>query len=257
MTQQLSAIAAISVPERDSVVTASLGRRLTLWLPLGMLAAYLLGMLAMPRPKGLWFTFTLSELGVIELGTAALYLAASATALLLAIKARSAPVSCRMLYLLVAAVALFICLEEANYGQFIYDSKTGQWFSEDIKENETNLHKLAEHKPARRMNLVATLGFPLWCLALPLVGARRRWWTRSHWSAYLLPRLELALIALLAQAMSWLDDFYFDLLKRPKGENYWARATEFKELYWALGAFLLMQLLWRRNAGLRKAASQA
>lgn len=214
-----------------------------------MLSAYLLGMLLVPSPSKLWRILIFSELGIIELGTAGLYLATCVLALLVGLRLRGVPARYRGMFIFVAAVALFICLEETNYGQYFFDTEGSDWYSKHAKKKEINLHKMAGHMPARRMNAMASIAFPTWCLGLPLLGTwRKTWWSRGHWSTYILPRLELALIVVLAQAMGWLDDLFRQCGWRM---NVWARASEFKELYWSLAAFLMAALLWRRLRYLR------
>ena len=78
---------------------------------------------------------------------------------------------------------------------------------------------------------MATFGFPAVCVVLPLVGLKRRWFNSGHWAFYLLPQKELMLMTILAQIASWFDDIY-SVLALPLSA--WARATEFKELYWGL-----------------------
>ncbi len=231
--------------DHDGRAALPAGRLLSWWIPLGLLAAYLLGMMLMPNPSGLWWVVTHSELGVIELGTAALYLLASVLAVRLAWRFRGElRRRYRALYVLFAAAALFVCLEEINYGQYLLGFGTPDWFMEHSTKGEMNLHNLAGNVPARRLNLLATLAFPLWCIVLPLVGRlNRSWWSPGHWSGYLLPRTELALVVVLAQGMSWLDDL-FALCGWEM--NVWARASEFKELYWGLGAAMLPILVGRR-----------
>jgi hypothetical protein len=210
-----------------------------------MLAAYVAGMVLMPVPEGNWYKYTLSELGVIELGTAALYLGAAVVALLLVVRQSRAGRVYRAMYLLVALGAVFIFLEEINYGQYLLGFETPDYFMDHSSKEEFNLHNLFGNKPARRLNTLATIGFPLWCVALPLIGRwRGNWWTTDHWSSYLVPRMELATTVILAQLMSWVDDVYDWFPSLP--ENAWSRASEFKELYWSLAALLMMVLLWRR-----------
>ncbi|MFW6155532.1 MAG: hypothetical protein ACOC95_09980 [Planctomycetota bacterium] len=196
-----------------------------------------------------------SELGIIELGTAALYLVGAALALHMVVRYRRwAPRRYLALYVLASLMAVFVCLEEINYGQHLIGFETPELLREHSTKAEFNLHNLAGNVPARRLNLLGTLGFALWCLVLPIVGHYRRWWWPGRPSWFLLPRFELALVAMVAQSMSWLDDL-FALCGWPP--NTWSRATEFKELYWSLGWVLLVLVVRGRLEARRRALAEA
>lgn len=283
-------------------------RPLTVWLPLAMLFAYLLGMFLIPRVPwqvpfghGQCRCLIHSELGLIENLTALLFLISAIMAFRLAWKLRRQAERLYLIcYLLFAAAAIVVCLEEINYGQFYFGFETPKTVrnrstqyrsvvpgaASDIDDADVemedlafNLHNLAGNKPARRLNLVATVGFPVWCILLPLLACKLRpgrCRRGGHWTRYLLPGLQLTLIVILAQSMSWLDDAYEGLLSisqwwssldqadrsglpavlmphldaildhLQRDDNHWYRATEFKELYWSLTAVLYMLILSRR-----------
>ncbi len=221
------------------------------WLPLIASAAYLLGMAALPEPPKCISTLVLSELGVIEIGTAVLFLLAAIMGAVLFIRSRRiAPTRYRAVYIILVLGGLFIAGEETNYGQFIYDFHTGEWFTKQPPV-EFNLHKLYGHKPARRLNTVATFGFPVVCIVLPIMGGRYRWYRRGRWGYFLLPGKELIAVTAMAQLLTWLDDIY---LAFTSDFNAWARASEFKELYWGYIVLMYSLILLRRLKADFKAA---
>lgn len=222
-------------------------------LPLSMFFAYILGMLIYPNPSPIFCRFVLSELGIIENATAAFFMVAAIFGLILFFKSKNlAPKSIRFIYIILFIGGTFVALEETNYGQFYYNYRTGEWFSKG-KVEDFNLHNLAGNMPARRMNLIATLGFPMVCIVLPLIGLKKGWFNPGHWGFYLLPKEELILMAILAQISTWFDDIYI-FLDVPL--NAWARATEFKELYWALILTSYGIILNQRLKSLKKAKDQ-
>ena len=280
-------------------------RPLTLWLPLGLLIAYLLGMILVPEvpwlsplAHGRHQCLVHSELGIIENASALMFLASAILALRLAWKLRRRVRRIYVAaYLVFAIAAMVVCLEEINYGQFflrfetpelvrehstqfrpaIPDDDATEEASDAMEDLAFNLHNLAGNKPARRLNTVATFGFPTWCILLPLVVARfwpRQAWNQGNWTRYLLPGLQLTVIVIIAQAFSWLDDGYVALLQLSESwngqveagavlsapqnwldsmldhlkryDNHWYRASEFKELYWSLGGVVYMLVLSRR-----------
>lgn len=212
--------------------------------PLVVLGAYLLGAVLAPQPGPLLSQLVFSEQGVVELGTALLFLAAGIAALQLGLQRRVVIARVyRGLYLLFAAAAIFVMLEEISYGQHLFFFEPPEWFRTHSSKNEVNLHNLMDNMPARRLNLIATIGFPTVCIALPLIMRRRAQAYRpGHWTYYLLPGTQLILLTVIAQSTSWFDDVavWFDAL------TLWMRATELKELFWSAIALLYIMMIRQR-----------
>jgi hypothetical protein len=225
-------------------------RRLCVWLPLGTLGVYLVGLLAVPKPAGLLWTLVFSERSLIELGTAACFLWAAGVGFALWRRTGEtalpgAPRWVRGWYLLFALAALFVALEEVSYGQHLFGWSCPRWFSARSAKAvpEINFHNLYGHKPAHRLNALATLVFPLCFVVLPLRQLRgRRDYPSASWAWFVLPRRELFLLVALAQAATWFDD----IATLAGSDNYWARATELKELYWSWAALAYALILRTR-----------
>lgn len=225
-----------------------------LGLPLLFWIIYVIGMIFFPNPSQRFYKYMFSELGVIENATALFFLMAGILGLVLFFKSCGlAGKFIRIAYILLFFGGVFITLEEVNYGQFYYNYNTGEWFSGGKVEEEINFHKQWGHKPARRMNTIATVGFPMICIVLPIVGIRKGWFNSGHWGFYLLPEKELMLLPVIAQCCSWFDNIY-KILDIPMSA--WARATEFKELYWGLILLFYGIIIKNRLALLKVAREQ-
>lgn len=189
-------------------------------------------MILIPHPGPRLSRLIFSELGVIELGTAVFYFAAAALVLKLFFELKSHPMgNRRRLCIAMAAVFLFIALEEINYGQFFFDFSTPDTLATHNSKREFNLHNLFKNTPARRLNLIATIGFLTGFVILPFAFPEEK----RNGIFVFLPKRDLILFAVIAQLLSWLDDVcgWMGI------SNPWIRATEFKEFYWSL-----MVLLW-------------
>ncbi|MGH7201251.1 MAG: hypothetical protein ACREJB_11650, partial [Planctomycetaceae bacterium] len=107
-----------------------------------------------------------------------------------------------------------------------------------------NLHNLFDNFLSHRLNAAATVAFPLACIVLPWLATRRKLWDKTgHWVHFLLPRKELVLLVVLAQLATWFDD----VAELAGSDNYWARATELKEMYWALTSLCYVRLMRHRH----------
>ena len=193
-------------------------------------------------PAGAFHRIVLSEQGVIELGTAAFYVAAAALAVALASKARgSVPQGYRVLYILFALAALFVALEELSYGQHLLGWESPEWFAAHNTKRETNLHNLLESKPGRMLYDVGHVIFPIGCIVVPLATMRRRGaYAPGHWSFYLLPRAQLMTVVILAGLLG--------LVRKvaPMEQASIAGLGELVEFYWGLAALLYVGTLWQR-----------
>lgn len=214
-------------------------------MPLAIFCAYLLGWALMPTPSDLVYRWVFSEQGLIEMSTAILFaLAAVGGVGLLCSTSKRMAQKYRFIYGGFALAAIFVALEETSYGQHFFDFPVPEWFARNSTKHEVNFHNLYGNKPARRLNLVATMGFPVVCVLLPLLLLLRCRTYPVGGSAYhLLPRTELIVIVVLAQAATWLDDLS-GLLSLPPSA--WARASEFKEFYWGMTAFFHCNIIRRR-----------
>jgi hypothetical protein len=181
-------------PKRERLAWAA-----RLILPCLGLAFYSVSLAFMPHEMFLW-VFD-SELGPVELGTAACWFAASVLAFWLAVRSRGrAPAAIRALYVLFALGALFAGLEEISYGQHFFGWQSPRWFVEENAQHETNLHNLYGDKPGKALRNLALAGVTAGGIVLPALAM----WTRGAYSPgrfayYLLPRGEL--IPLVAVAL--------------------------------------------------------
>ena len=210
-------------------------------LPLAILGVYLLGMISVPKPTGLLWTLAFSEQSVIELGTAMGFFLAFGVAVRLGCRHHGLP---RVWFAFFAVAALFVALEEISYGQHLFGWQSPEWFkSHSAKETpETNLHNLYGHKPAHLLNAAATVAFPMAFLVFPWLY--RRCFGETAWSRAVMPHWELTLLVVLAQSATWFDD----IARVAGSDNFWARATELKELYWSLTALGYTTIFSERTA---------
>ncbi|WP_142850041.1 hypothetical protein [Telmatospirillum sp. J64-1] len=130
-----------------------------LWLPLGALAITLI-LRAWDEAVYVWWIN--DELGPGENLTAALFFI---SALLAGVMARTL-YRARMPiigggFILLAVAAFFVCGEEMSWGQHLFQWSTPEWVGELNKQNETNLHNMAERaldqKPRAVMAILALL----------------------------------------------------------------------------------------------------
>lgn len=206
-----------------------------------------------------FFTFVASEQGVVELGTAFFFAAASYFALRLCLASKETlPPLYRVLYGLFAAVALFVALEEISYGQHLFRWTSPEFFQEHNQQGEMNLHNLMSSKPSKRLHLAADLGTALGFVLLPLVlivGRRfsgasasalvRKVFADAYspgtWTYYLAPGLQLVGLVVLARVVGW--------LKRVPGAG--VDHNELRELLWSWAAFGYIAVIRHRLHGER------
>jgi hypothetical protein len=149
----------------------------------------------------------------------------------------------RLLFLLFAAVACFVALEETSYGQHIFGWHAPDFFERHSTKHELNLHNLYRDRVSNLLRQVANLSFPICCVVLPLTRLRsQRYFHPGHWSYYLLPKTELIAVVLLAQTMSPLDKLSEWLV----GETMFARSGEVQELYWSVAASIYVCVIRQR-----------
>jgi hypothetical protein len=188
--------------------------------------------------------FLHGEDAAIEMGTAALFLATSCGAIGLVARTRGAvPAIYRTFYVLIALAGVFVGLEEISYGQKLFHWNSPEWFTQHNSKAETNLHNMLGSKPSDHMRALASVGCPLLCVALPLATlARRGLYRPGHWAYYLLPRMELAMLAMVTLALTVLNK-----VPSVKGMAMWTgHLGELKELYWSAAALGYVLILWRR-----------
>jgi hypothetical protein len=210
-------------------------------LPLLGLVAFALGA-ALLTPSAFHWVF-ISELGPVELGTAACFGAASLLAAGLAARSRKiVPVGVRALYLLFALGALFAGLEEISYGQHLFGWASPHWFAERNAQRETNLHNLFSDRPGRALRNVALVAVALGGIVLPGGAA---WagglYAPGRWPYYLLPRGELVPLVAATLLMR-----LFRTLPRQARGGWDLGLYEVLELYLALTALVYILVLRQR-----------
>lgn len=130
-------------------------------LPVAILILYIGGMITVPYPSEKLGYVIFSERGIIEIGTAVCFLLASIVAFLLWYNTDSQRVGkWKVAYLLIGFMALFVALEEINYGQFFFEFKAPEALAKYNSKGEFNLHNLFENKPSHRLTLTASIVFP-------------------------------------------------------------------------------------------------
>jgi hypothetical protein len=184
-----------------------------------------------------------SERGLVELATPLAFLAASCLGWRLLVKTRGAvPRWASVIYCLFVLAGLFVALEEVSYGQKLLHWESPGWFAENNSKRETNLHNMLGNRPSNKMRQVATIGCPVICLVMPLVARFRRGrYQPSHWTFYVLPRLELATLAIMTMLLTGFRRF------RVHGAaDIWEHMSEVRELYWGVIAICFAVILNRR-----------
>ena len=186
-----------------------------------------------------------SEAGPVELVTAALMLVAAIWAGRLAVRVKrlGGPGIWRGWYWLLAAGALFVCLEEISYGQHMMGWEAPEYFQEHNKQREMNVHNLYGDTLSSTMRKAVNAALPIGAILVPLVLMRRRQsYVRGDWTWWSAPRLELAvwvLVAALSTAVRKLGGF--------TGEGDWRGSlSEFKEMLWACALLMYLGVMWRR-----------
>lgn len=185
-----------------------------------------------------------SEAGPVELVTAGLMLIAAVAALTLAIKLgrRGHGRLWVAWYLLLAAGALFVCLEEISYGQHMMGWQSPEYFEEHNKQGEMNVHNLYGDALSSGMRKAVNTALPLGAILIPLVLMRRdASYRRGDWTWYTVPKLEIAVwvaVAGLSSAVRKLGDF---------SDGHWnGSLSEFKEMLWACALLMYLGVMWRR-----------
>jgi hypothetical protein len=185
-----------------------------------------------------------TEHGAIEWGTALAFFGAACIAARLTWRTRKlAPASFRALYGLFAVAGLLVAFEEISYGQKVFKWNSPAWFAQHNFKSETNLHNMFGNKPSNFLRLVATIGCPLFCGALPLWLHLRGFTPRTNARLfYLLPQLELATISALTILLS-----IFNKIPSIRGMATWSgHLGELKELYWGVAAVGYAVIISRR-----------
>jgi hypothetical protein len=200
-----------------------------------------LGVAVLP-PAAFHWVFV-SELGPVELGTAACFGAAAALAFGLAMRSRGVvPAGVRALYLLFALGALFAGLEEISYGQHFFGWQSPRWFAEQNAQRETNLHNLFGDRPGKTLRNVALVAVSAGGIVLP---AAAMWaggqFAPGRWPYYLLPRGELIPLVAVTLLMRLVR-----ALPRQTRAGWDLGLYEVMELYLAITALVYVVVLRRR-----------
>jgi cytochrome b561 len=184
-----------------------------------------------------------SEQGPVEHLTAVVFLLIGGFGLYLFWRARHvAAWWARAFYLAMALGGFLMAGEETSYGQHIVGWNSPQWFEENSKQQETNLHNLYNDRPAKLLRRFAEIGFPAVLIIGPLVFLALGSYARKDWPYWLLPKGELILwlvIAALARPLT-------DMRDHGWSERYTREVSEVAELYWSIAIFLWVLVLLRR-----------
>ncbi|MEA2626936.1 MAG: hypothetical protein QOD06_2981 [Candidatus Binatota bacterium] len=211
---------------------------LLVWLPVASAIFFLAG-LAFDHSR--FVGLVQSETGPVELGTAALFVAAASFAVAIAWRV-PLPRPCRIYYVLFASAALFVACEEVSWGQHLVGWRSPQWFAVHNKQDETNLHNLLGSKPSSWLRESAYVVFTGAFLVLPLVARKVPGsYAPGGWAYYLLPKLELAALIVLSLVITAPNKLHG--IHRMGGA-----LRELTELYQGWAAAGYGGLLWRRLA---------
>lgn len=184
-----------------------------------------------------------SEQGPIEHLTALVFLAIGFVGLYLAWRSRGVAAWWAVtFYVLFALGGFFMAGEETSYGQHLVGWESPEWFEENSKQQETNLHNLYGDRPAKLMRRFAEIGFPAVLIVAPLVFLALGSYKRKDWPYWLLPKGELILwlvIAALARPLT-------DMRDHGWSERFTREVSEVAELYWSIALFLWVIVLLRR-----------
>lgn len=213
-------------------------------MPVVIFFFYVMGTFLIPHPNKMFETAVFSEAGIIETVTVLCFLAVAMICFLLWRKTMGEPIGkWRHVYLLIGAGALFIALEECNYGQFYFNFKTPAVIAEVNRKQEFNLHNLGGNQLARLLNNSATLAIPVMFIILPLIAERAGlFYDRTKLAFYFLPKRQLIFFVIIAQLFGWYrhGSNLFSI------NNAWTRASETKEMYWSIIAILWVLILYKR-----------
>jgi len=185
--------------------------------------------------------FYLSESGPHEMGAGLLFLTAGVIAATMAWRhRRNLPRFAVALLGGYTFACIFVGLEELSYGQHLFGWESGAYFEDANVQKETNLHNLYSQRPQRLLSNIGEICIVVAGLILPAVMRfGKSPYAPGHWPRYILPRWELATVALLSVSLRLLKDRHPVILEH--------KATdEFMEFLWAMGAVFLILAVARR-----------
>jgi hypothetical protein len=105
----------------------------------------------------------------------------------------------RASFWLLAVLAIVVAGEEVSWGQHFFNWQTPEWMAEHNKQDETNLHNMADHALDQKPRAVASIMIFLGGALVPLLRARGRlrWLDRWPVVAWLTPEIIMVPVALL------------------------------------------------------------
>ena len=228
---------------------------LVIWAPLLLTASYALALWLVPSGMRRWFN---SEHGPVEITSALVFLVIGVQAARVFAKTRhlnppAAPLW-KWLFAIMAMGGVMMFLEEISYGQHFVGWATPEWFVENSKQPETNLHNLFDDKPSVLLRRIAEIGAPIFAIILPLICMSRKGsYTPPNWPHYLLPRAELIVWVLLAALVRPVRK-YTGLTSVPEWRG---SLSEFQELLWACAMLVLLTVLLNRFREAQPSPEQA
>jgi hypothetical protein len=182
-----------------------------------------------------------TEHGAIELATAVTFFIASILGLRFTwVHRHRLPRDYVVLYSLFVVAGMFVALEEVSYGQKFFAWRSPEWFARYNSKSETNLHNMFHNRPSNFLRSIATIGCPMVCIVLPAyVAVRCKGAREGTWAHYLLPRWELATIAVLTLVLT-----IFNKIPSIKGMATWSgHLGELKEMYWGVAALIYVTVI--------------
>lgn len=211
--------------------------------------------------EGVFTWYVMSETGFAELFTAGLFLLAGIFAFRVArnLRGTDAQWISPLLYVY-AAVGIFVALEEISYGQHFFGWGTPEWVGELNKQNETNLHNMAERVLDQKPRAIAAIVLLIfgalvpWLMSKGWIPALNKLVERIGAIKWLMPTVHMIPAALLVFAIRLPDrlqvvlettlPFPFDIPTRHYQES--------QETLIAICVFLFAWELMRRTAAYKK-----
>lgn len=228
---------------------------LWLGLPLGFAAVSLILRAVDPDAFAHWIN---SEYGFGENLTAVLFAATAPLAFALARADGLRRLRWPSLGLyVVAGLAVLVAGEEWSWGQHFFRWGTPEWVAAVNKQNETNLHNMADRALDQKPRAIIAAVIFIGAVVLPLLrrAGQLRWLDRYPVAAWLLPGATLVPAGLLVFAPRILDrlQVWFGVVLPPPFDLSTRHHQELQETSIAIAVFLYFLTLYLRVRAARRA----
>lgn len=231
------------------------------WVWIGLPVAFFAGALGMRLVSPDAFVWYINdERGFGENLTAVMFLLSAGLAVMLARTEGVREVQwLRVAFWALAAAAIFVAGEEASWGQHFFGWGTPEWVADLNKQQETNLHNMAERALDQKPRAFAAAAILVGGCLVPLLRARGwlRWMDRWRVLAWLIPEVTLAPTAVFVFAPRIFDriQVWFDTTLPPPFDISTRHHQEMQETFIAMTVFVYLLTLalrvrrWKRETG--------